>query len=185
MNKQIKGLAVAASVQRLKSNYGEEVFQKVLNELNEEDKKIFNGNILSSIWYPLNSFAHFLKAEVKVIYKGDRTKLRIGSEAIVEHQLKGIYKFFVKLGSPEFIVGRVGAINNSYFNGIELEKEITKGRFVGRYYGYEKDQDEFEEIIIGFYKKALEISGAKNIDAKFDIPINAGKEFAQIIVTWQ
>jgi len=185
MTKQIKGLAVLGAVQRIKTISGDEIFKKVLDELNEKDKKIFSGNLLPSIWYPLNSFTNFLKAEVKIVYKGDNTKLRLGSEAIVENHLKGIYKFFVKLGSPEFVVAKIGAIHKTYFDGIELEKEITKGQFIGKYFGYEIGQDVYEEVIIGFYKKALEISGAKNIQAKFDIPINEGKEYAQIIVTWQ
>jgi hypothetical protein len=126
-----------------------------------------------------------LKAEVNILYNGDKTKLRKGSEEVVSNQLKGIYRFFVKLGSPEFVVSRIGSVHNSYFSGIELEKEISDGKFIGRYFGYKADEDVFENIIIGFYKKALEISGAKNIVAKFNVPINEGKEFAQIVVTWE
>lgn len=184
MSTQIKGMAISGTVKRIKEVYGEEVFQKVLNELNEEDRKVMGGNLLPSLWYSLDTFANFLKAEVNVIYNGDKTKLRKGSEEVVSNQLKGIYRFFVKLGSPGFVVSRIGSVHNSYFSGIELEKEISDGKFVGRYFGYKADQDVFEEVIIGFYQKALEISGAKNIKAKFDVPINDGKEFSQIVVTW-
>lgn len=185
MTAQIKGMAISGTVMRIKEVYGEEVFRSILDKLTEDDRKIMGGNLLPSIWYPLNTFANFLKAEVDILYNGDKTKLRKGSEEVVSNQLKGIYRFFVKLGSPAFIVGRIGSVHNSYFQGIELEKEISDGKFVGRYFGYKADEDVFEEVIIGFYKKALEISGAKNITAKFDIPIHEGKEFAQIVVTWE
>jgi hypothetical protein len=184
MNTQIKGMAITGTFELIKSRYGQAVFQQILNELSEEDRQILSRTILPSLWYPLKVFNNFLKAEVKIIYKGDSSRLQKGSEEIVNNQLKGIYKFFVKLGSPEFVVGRIGSINSSYFNGIELEKEISKGRFVGKYRGFEADQEFFEDIIIGFYKKALEISGAKNIQARFDIPISHGKDYAQILVTW-
>ena len=185
MSTQIKGMAIAGTFELIKSRYGQEVFQQVLNELSEEDRQILGRTILPSIWYSLKAFNNFLKAEVKIIYKGDSSKLQKGSEEIVNNQLKGIYKFFVKLGSPEFVVGRIGSVNNSYFNGIDLEKDISKGRFVGKYRGFEADQEVFEYIIKGFYRKALEISGAKNIQARFDIPISLGKEYAQILVTWE
>ncbi|MBN2805597.1 MAG: hypothetical protein JXR22_02985 [Prolixibacteraceae bacterium] len=184
MNTQIKGMAIACTFELIKSRYGQEVFQQILNELSEEDRQILGRTILPSLWYSLKAFNNFLKAEVKIVYNGNSSKLQKGSEEIVNNQLKGIYKFFVKLGSPEFVVGRIGSVNNSYFNGIELEKEISTGRFVGKYRGFEADQELFEEIIIGFYKKALEISGAKNIQARFDIPISQGKDYAQILVTW-
>ncbi|MFA9391027.1 MAG: hypothetical protein ACERKD_14555 [Prolixibacteraceae bacterium] len=184
MSTQIKGMAITGTLQLIKQRYGMDVFTNVLNELDEEDRKILGGIVLASFWYPLKAFNNFLKAEVKIIYHGDKTRLRQGSEEIVSNQLKGIYKLFVRLGSPEFIVGRIGSINSSYFKGIELEKVITEGKFIGKYKGFKPDQDVFEEIIIGFYKKALEISGAKNIQAKFDIPISQGKEYAQVVVTW-
>lgn len=184
MTTQIKGLAVAGTVTRIKEKYGGDTFQRILNEMNEEDQKIMGGNLLPSVWYSLDTFSNFLNAEVKVLYGGDASKLQLGSAEIVSKQLKGIYKFFVKLGSPEFIIGRISSIHNSYFNGIALEKEINDGEFVGRYTGYKSGQAVFEEVIIGFYKKALELSGAKNIEAKFDVPIDSGNDFAQITVSW-
>lgn len=184
MTAQIKGIAVAGTVQRIKEKYGEAKFQEILNGLSEADKRVMGGNMLPSVWYSLDTFSNFLDEEVKVLYAGDASKLQMGSAEVVSNQLKGIYKFFVKLGSPEFIIGRISSIHNSYFNGVELEKEISDGKFVGRYKGYKAGQGVFEDVIIGFYNKALELSGAKNIKAKFDVPINSGEEHAQIVVTW-
>ena len=43
MSTQIKGMAISGTVKRIKEVYGEEVFQKIINELNEEDRKIMGG----------------------------------------------------------------------------------------------------------------------------------------------
>ena len=184
--KEIKGSAIIGTIEQIKKLFGESEYQNLLGLLNENDKKIFNATILASFWYPLNSFVNLLEADVTYFHNGNRDQLQKGTEDIVTKQLSGIYKLFVKLGSPEYIVKKIGLINNSYFKGIDLEIiSSSSGNYVGRYYGFDKNHNIFEYIIIGFYKRALEISGAKNIKIKFNTPISAGKDYAEIQVTWQ
>jgi hypothetical protein len=38
--------------------------------------------------------------------------------------------------------------------------------------------------IIGFFKKALEISGAKDVVLFFETPIEEGKESADLSISW-
>jgi hypothetical protein len=38
--------------------------------------------------------------------------------------------------------------------------------------------------IIGFFRKALEISGAKDVAVRFTVPIDQGAEFAELSITW-
>ena len=38
--------------------------------------------------------------------------------------------------------------------------------------------------IVGFFRKALEISGAKDVAVRFAVPIEAGQEFAELSITW-
>lgn len=184
--KEIKGSAIVGTITQIKKLYGESEYQNLLGLLNENDKKIFNATILASLWYPINSFVNLLEADVSYFHNGNREQLQKGTEDIVSKQLSGIYKLFVKLGSPEYIVKKIGLINNSYFRGIDLEiVSSDTGNYIGKYYGFDKNHHIFEYIITGFYKRALEISGAKNIKIKFTTPISAGKDFAEIQVNWQ
>jgi hypothetical protein len=38
--------------------------------------------------------------------------------------------------------------------------------------------------IMGFFKKALEISGAKNVVLCFAVPIEEGKVFSELSISW-
>ena len=39
--------------------------------------------------------------------------------------------------------------------------------------------------IIGFFRKALEISGAKDVAIHFATPIDEGKDFAELSISWR
>jgi len=52
------------------------------------------------------------------------------------------------------------------------------------YTGFEKQHYLSEYGIIGFFRKALEISGAKNVAAEFTNKISAGTGIADLSLTW-
>lgn len=128
---QIKGATILGSLERIRDNHGEEGITKIIGQLNEEDKVMFKSTILASQWYPLTSFTHFLETDVKLFYGGDPKGLIASAEQVVEKQLRGIYRMFVKFGSPEFVVKGMGAVHKSYFKGVDLEANRSPGQICG------------------------------------------------------
>jgi hypothetical protein len=53
-----------------------------------------------------------------------------------------------------------------------------------KYIGFEKQHRLIGLSLIGFYKKALEISGAKDIKTMFITSIEQGKGFCELEITW-
>jgi hypothetical protein len=98
---QIKGSAIKETIEQIKKRAGEDAFQKILGLLDEETRKVCGGEIFASSWYSLDFFTRFLEIEIRVLANGNEEMVTRGSEAIIERQLRGIYKAFVKLGSPE------------------------------------------------------------------------------------
>ncbi len=180
----IKGATILGSMERIKTHHGEEGLKRIIEQLNDEDKPIFKSVILASQWYPLTAFAHFLEADVKLFYGGDPKGLITSTEEVVEKQLRGIYRMFVRFGSPEFVIKGISAVHKSYFKGVELKSEITTGKYVGRYIGYEQTHAIIEYTLLGFFKKAMTLSGAKNVKAEITIPLSQGKGYVDITVTW-
>jgi hypothetical protein len=39
-------------------------------------------------------------------------------------------------------------------------------------------------VILGFFRKALQISGAKKVDVHFTVPIEAGEKFYEPALLW-
>jgi hypothetical protein len=182
---QIKGSAIQETINQIKNRAGEDAFQKILALLDEEARNVFKGEIYSSTWYPLDLFARFLELEIRVLADGKEEMVTRGSEAVIERQLRGIYKAFVKLGSPEFVIKRIAAVHETYFQGVPIDVQLAgHGKAVIKYTGFEKQHRIMGFAIIGFFKKALEISGAKDVVLYFTTPIEEGKGYAELSISW-
>jgi len=183
---QIKGSAIKETIDQIKSRAGEDAFQKILGLLDAETRKICGGDVFSSSWYPLDCFTRFLEIEIKVLADGKEEMVTRGSEAVIERQLRGIYKAFVKLGSPEFVIKRIAAVHATYFQGVPIEVVLPeKNRALVRYTGFEKQHRIMGFAIVGFFKKALEISSAKDVVIYFPTPIEEGKGHSELSIAWR
>ena len=182
---QIKGSAIKETIEQIKSRAGEADFQKILGLLDDETRKVLEDEIFSSTWYSLDLFTRFLEIEIKVLANGNEDMVTRGSEAVIERQLRGIYKAFVKLGSPEFVIKRIAAVHATYFQGVPIEvKLLGKGRALVKYMGFEKQHRIMGFAIVGFFKKALEISGAKDVAIYFSTPIEKDKGYSELSIAW-
>ncbi len=183
---EIKGSVINDSINAVKLRSGEETFKKILDSLNADTRKIFESEIIfHTNWYPLEAFLQYLEADLKLTANGNENELIERSEQLIEKQLKGIYKVFVKLGSPEFIINRVSLSQMHYLKGLTIESNMLgpeKARV--KYTGFEKQHRLIGFSIIGYYKKALEISGAKNIQIKYITTIEEGKGFCELELEW-
>jgi hypothetical protein len=182
---QIKGSIVVDTVRAVKTRASEEEYAKILSLLNNEARKVFEKEVFSSTWYSLDDFMNFQKAFIHVLF-GRREEILIrGSELLFEKQLEGIYKAFIKQGSPEFLLKRLAAVHQTYYKGVSVEVEMDSAcKATVRYTGFEKQHHLAEYGIIGFFRKALEISGAKNVAAEFTNKISAGTGIADLSLTW-
>ncbi len=182
---EVKGSVINDSLENLKKRSGEQVFNSIISSLDNESRAIFQKMILSLGWYSLDHFSKFLESDIKITANGNESELIARTEIIIEKQLRGIYKIFVKLGSPEFVLNKMSAIHQSYFRGVSIEVKMTgpNGAII-KYTGFEKQHRIIGFSIIGFYKKALEISGAKQVDAKYTVLIEEGKGYCELVITW-
>jgi len=182
---QIKGSAIQETINQVKRRSGEDAFQKILALLDEEARNVFKSEIYSSSWYSLDFFTRFLELEIRVLADGKEEMVTRGSEAVIERQLRGIYKAFVKLGSPEFVIKRIAAVHATYFQGVPIEVKLSgNGQAWIKYTGFEKQHRIMGFAIIGFFKKALEISGANDVVIRFATPIEEGKGYSELSISW-
>jgi hypothetical protein len=183
---QIKGSAIQETINQIQRRFGDDAFKKILSLLDDESRKVFEGEIFASTWYPLDAFTRFLEVEIRVLADGNEEMVTRGSEAVIERQLRGIYKAFVKLGSPEFVIKRIAAVHATYFQGVPIEVQMpARGKAIVRYTGFEKQHRIMGFAIIGFFKKALEISGARDVTIHFVTPIEEGKPYSELSISWR
>jgi hypothetical protein len=182
---QIKGVTVKEAVTQIKTHAGDQAFQKVLGFLDEETRKIFEGEIFSSTWYPLDDYARFLEVEVRVLANGREEVITRGAEVTNQRSLRGIYKAFVKVGSPEYVIERIAAVHMTYFQGVSIDVQRPEPRkALIKYTGFEKQHRIMGFAIIGFFKIALELSGANDAIIYFTTPIEEGRGYAELSIAW-
>jgi len=133
----------------------------------------------------LDVFVRFLELDIKLTAGGNENELIKRSEALIEKQLRGIFKVFVKLGSPQFVLSQISIVHKTYFRGVTIEITMEdQNKAIIKYTGFEKQHRLIGLSIIGFYRKALEISGAKKVEAKYTTSIEEGKGFCELVITW-
>lgn len=182
---QIKGTAFKEAVEQIKAHVDRAAFENILRQLDTETRKIIESEIVSSNWYSLDLFARFLEVQNRVLAGGNEEMIIRGAEATNERQLKGVYKAFVKVGSPEFVIERIAAVHATYFQGVSIEVQLPgKGKALIKYVGFQKQHRIVGLTIIGFFKKALELSGAKDVLTHFSTPIEEGRGYSELSVAW-
>ena len=181
----IRGIAIAHDVDQFLRRFGKQNYIRLVEMLDPEDQKIFFGKIIAADLYPLDPYIKYIELGNRLFYDSDRTFFLKNTEDIIDRQLKGVFRWFVKFGSPGFVTGEIVKITQAYFEGITVHPVIQgNGRFVGRIKGFKKSHQILEYAIIAFFKKALEISGAKNVQALFTIPFSDDKDYSEIAVSW-
>ena len=119
----------------------------------------------------------------EVVGTWQRRVLVTRCESVVERQLRSVYKIFVRVGSPEFLMKRIAAVHATYFNGVGIDfKLISIRNAVIRYTGFEPQHRLIGLTLIGFFRKVLELSAAKDRTVRFTTPIDAGKGYADLAV---
>lgn len=181
----IKGRVLLDTLTAVRERSGEQELAKIIKSLSNESRKVFESPILFSEWYPLDAFAEFLEINVRETANGDREVLAKRSEKVVESQLRGVYKIFVRLGSPRFVISRISAVHETYFRGVKIIMEFERHSATVRYVGFQKEHNIMEQVVIGFFRKALAMSGANRVELKFTVPIAQAGPYSELAISWQ
>lgn len=182
---EIKGTVLLDTIAAIKARAGEAELLRILRNLGGQTRSIFQGPVHASNWYSLDAFVEFLEADIRETAGGDRAVLTSRSEKVIESQLRGIYKIFVRLGSPGFVITRISAVHATYFKGVEIIPEVEEHSATIKYVGFQRHHDIMEYAILGFFRKALEMSGAEHALLKFTVPISHGAAYSELTITWE
>lgn len=184
---EIKGTTLVIGKKVFLRIHGEEIFEKVVGLLNEQEQAVFRGPIWAVQWYPLDYYIHWAEAIIKEIYKGDEeANLKHLVYPSVEEQFNLVYRAFLLFSSPESILERQVSITGTYFRGVTVEVEmIGSGRALLTYTGFKKQDRVIEISIRGWWEKVLEAARAKNYSFQIQTSIGEGKGYSEYIVAWE
>ncbi len=162
----IKGVAFRGTVDFIKARAGEEGLKKAMEKLPEEARKQFGRSLLATEYYPLDWLIALQVAACEVVGGDRRTVLKDIGKFAAENALTGVYKIFVKLGSPEYFFKKSSQVFDNYFRGLQGQTmniiEQTKGYGKVQFPAIPGGHADYCRRLDGFFEKVLELSGGKD-----------------------
>ena len=184
---EVKGTAIISILLFIKERFSVGGLNQWIDALTPEARKVYQASVLVSSWYPLKELLiEPLRKMGDLFYAGDLKGARESGRFSADYSLKGIYKIFVKLGSPEFMLRRAGTILPIYDTPSEMRVvECRKGQGIMQV-TQSPDMDQGLEIrIAGWMERALEISGGKQPNLKITKSLTAGDPLSEFVATWK
>jgi hypothetical protein len=182
---KLKGTSFQDAIAAARRREGERRYDEIVASLPPEHRSIFEGRVVPTNFYSLDAFVAFLQAGFQLSGEDERLLIR-RSEAVAEYQLGDTYRSFVRRGAPQFVIQRIATIHQTFFVGAQVQVQSLSDEAASiRYVGFRKEQRLIEYIQIGFYRKALELCGARNIVVEATVSIAEGREYSELSLGWR
>jgi len=180
----IKGTAVDASLRYVRERFGEATLDRVLAALPEADRAALGHGVLASSWYPMAAFLRFMQEAERQLGPQESDLLRRMGRASSDYALRGIYKIFFKVGSPEFIIARAAPVFSSYYDTGQMKVvESVPGHAEMELIGFGGAR-EFCERVHGWMERTLELSGARNVRLAHTACVHRGEAVCRFEAIW-
>ena len=184
---KVKGTIVTSVQGFIQENFPNR-YKEWLDGLSEASREIYNASIMATDWYDYqDALIEPSQSAAQLFYHGDTKKLswEIGRFS-AEVGLKGVYKVFILIATPQFIMKRAGKILASFYQPSVMKVGTERPK------GVDLHITEFPEPTVvaenrigGWIEKALEICGVKNITIEMTQSLVAGEDKTVYVVNWE
>jgi len=183
---QIKGTAVRTTEQFMKKMHPDKLFEWKKN-LPSESKPFFKDVVNFTKWYPLTeSVIYPTETVAKVLnLKKEEAAKELGHYSAIE-ALKGVYKIFIRISSPQFVISRASQVFSTYYdeaqiNIIEKGDKYIKAELIG----FEEKDELIIYRITGWMEGTLEATSKKSMKSEIEInKLISGYITANVRVFW-
>jgi hypothetical protein len=183
---EVKGSAVSSIPEFVKNRFGSRM-NEWIGKMPPDSRQIMTNKILSSSWYPVREAVVVpTRAICDLFYGGDARGARESGRFSADHALSGIYKLFVKIGSPQFIIGKASNIFTSYYRPSEIKTaELSDKGTIVHITQFAEPDELVEQRIAGWIERALEISGCKGVKLQILRSLTKNDPVTEISCKWE
>jgi hypothetical protein len=184
---EIKGTAVRSIPDFIRREYPQH-YQQWLDALPPGSKEIMDGYIFINNWYPLHEALIIpLKITSWLFYDNDILKTaRMMGRYSAELSLANIYRYFIKLSTPSFIIDKTSKILNSYFKPTDISVVFACKNTICVQINHIEEIDEVIEYnVAGFMERALELSGCNILNIEITLSKNHNQKYTEYIIDWE
>ncbi|MFC1678199.1 hypothetical protein ACFLZ9_00500 [Patescibacteria group bacterium] len=183
---EVKGSAIKNVAGYVKDTFGEAEYQRWLNSLPEESRKIYSSQILVGTWYPYRfANAEPLKKIVELFLDNDPVRAQEIGYYSADKNLTGLYKTFIKMGSVSFMMSKASYMLGTFFRPCQVETVDTdKNHITIRFKEFPEMDNIMENNMLGGMIRSLEVSGCKNVKMVIASSITKGDPYSEFKASW-
>jgi hypothetical protein len=181
----VKGSAVLATPMFVKTKYAAR-YDEWIDSLPPASKTIHTRAVLASDWYPLqDALIEPIRKICDLFYGGNERGAWESGRYSAEYALKGFYRIFLKLGSPQFMIERATRVFSSYFSQSELRvAESSQNRCVMQIVAFPEPYWLLDLRIGGWMEHALELIGCRMVRIEIAKSKIKGDSVTEYVATW-
>lgn len=184
---QVKGTAFKSRISYVQRHHGAEALDRVFAEL--EDRELAESlkkRAMPGGWYSFENYVDLLRTIDRVCGTGSGTMFRPMGAQVAEDDLSTVYRIFMRVASPSFILKKASHIWRQYYDVGELV--VTRDQ---------PDLAQFEicdmpnpdiahcDSIAGWTQKCIEMTGASDVNVEHSTCRTRGDDQCIFEATWK
>ena len=183
---KIKGFILHSRKEFVIENFGIDAWKKVLHSLPSEDQTLYEGFIPTSDWYDFEIGKRVDDAIFNLLGEGSAQQFEAIGRKSARRHLTGIHASFIEPGNPQAFLEKADTIYEYYYDTGYREYEQT-GPTSGILTTFDAETYSSPDCltVIGWYKEALAMCGAKNIRIEEKACRARGDEYCQYHIEWE
>lgn len=182
---KVKGNIIKARQAFVVDRFGEAGWAKVLEALPDDDRKAFGGMIVNVAWFDFAQAARLDEAIVRVLGGGNTKLFEEMGRTSARENLTGVHSNLVSPDDPQAFMKKANVIYRFYYDVGHREYEET-GPTDGTLTTHDAETLSVADCatVIGWYKEALAMCGAKDVRVE-EVRCRArGDDVCQYRVRW-
>jgi hypothetical protein len=183
---EIKGSAVKATPDFVKANFYNR-YNEWVKSLPEASRHIIEQPIYATTWYPLMESVILPTQKVAdLFYGGDHSlAAREIGRFSSDIALKGIYKIFVRISSPHFVLSRASNIFSTYYQPADIKViENAEKKTVLQLAKFHPNEKLIMERIAGWIEHTLEITLKSPLKVEVENKVEGNQLSSKITAMW-
>ena len=186
MRLKIKGFILHSRKEFVIEHFGDNAWNSVLEALPEKHREILSETILTASWYDFEIGKQLDMTIVDILGDGAKQVFEdIGAKS-AQRNLTGIHASFIEGNDPQAFLKKAGMIYKFYYDvGHRVYEETSPTSGIITTYDAETYSVPDCLTVIGWYKEALKMCGAKNITMEEETCRALGGDFCRYKVNWE
>lgn len=158
---------------------------RVLSTLSEEDRRTatLDAKLINN-WVDVDVHSRLLEAIVRENGGRDQVLTSLG-EYLATEQLRGVYRVFLLVVSPDFMLRRSSQIFRTYYDGGTMEAvTLAPGRVECTFGGFHAKERLLELSIAGWIKGASALTNAQDLRVEVTTSVVEGLGLFRVLATY-